>query len=194
MRLKMYLWILCVSVGIVYVINLFTVGQRYSIFLISLISIVNPLVVIAVDGLIAKIIHDLPRKWFSPHYKIFQPFKCEKSFYRKMKINAWKDFIPDTGKQTTGLSKSEIAGTEADYLFRFLEETCYAEYVHYGMAIMGFPLIFLAPKELQLSLMLPHAFINFFLNIPPIFIQRNNRPKLLHMYERQLKKANKELA
>ena len=155
-------------------------------------GILGPVILFALDALFAIIMHSLPRKWMNPYRKCFTVSRKEVSLYRKTKIVVWKDYIPDTGKLTTGLSKSKIEGTQSDYLYAFLEETCYAEWVHYGMALCSFILPFISPRTLIPVMIMPQVIVNFLLNIPPILIQRNNRPKLLAMYEHSKKTEEKQ--
>ena len=195
MRLKLYLIILAVSILTIFLVNFFLLKSMIDMVVLILWSFLNPIVIIGLDGIIAAIIHHtfIPESCFYPENKLYQVQKKELSFYRKIKINAWKDFVPETGKQTTGMSKSKIEKTTSEYLYLFLIETCYAEIIHYFMAIIGFlPMIF-APRPILFSLAFTQGMVNFVLNIPPILIQRNNRPKLQHIYERQKKKdANLE--
>ena len=56
------------------------------------------------------------------------------------------------------------------------------------MALIGAVFFIYNPLYLLLMIMLPLMIINFVLNIPPVLIQRLNRPKLLRIYELELKK------
>ena len=191
MHLTLYLWTLGLSVLAVNLVNIFCIPSDYAVWQLLLFGILNPIAIFGIDALVATVIHKMPAKYFSPYKKAYKSHKWEKKFYKAIKIVKWKDYIPDTGKMTTGLSKSEIASTQTDYLYHFLVETCYAETIHIWMALVGIINILIMPKDLFLPMMLPFFIINFILNIPPILIQRNNRPKLLHIYEIQCRKENK---
>jgi len=188
MRLKLYLWILFVSMAVVFLCNAIFYPQGYAIWQLALFTYLNSIAIFGIDALVATIIHKLPAKWFSPYKKLFRSYKWEKKFYKAIRIIDWKDKIPDTGKLTTGLSKSKIDSTKPEYLFHFLVETCYAECLHFWMSLVGIIIILVNPANLALPMMLPLAIVNFGLNIPPIFIQRNNRPKMLYVYEVQKKR------
>ena len=195
MHLKLYIWILALSILGIFGLNLVFLGKSGDIFFLYLWSFLNPIVIFALDALIATVIHHtfIPQSYFSAEKKRFSVSEKEMKFYRKIRINSWKDLIPETGKLTTGLSKGKIESTGKDYLKTFITETCYAEVIHIWMSLAGFiPLIasYFFQRNFFLSIALPHALINFLLNIPPILIQRNNRPKLLHMYMRETKKRN----
>ncbi len=187
MRTTVYLWILGISITIVFCLNAFLINTGIGFGFIVLCGFLNPILIFGLDAAVAAAIHALPAKWFDPYEKRYQPLKIENSIYRRIRINAWKDYVPDTGKLTTGLSKSEITGTDTDYLHLFLVETCYAETIHVWMALTGLIPVLFITHSLLWSMLIPHALINFFLNIPPILIQRNNRPKLIRLYERNLR-------
>ena len=192
MHLTLYLWTIAVCACAILGINVFFIHPEISQFQMILWGILGPVILFALDALFAIIMHSLPRKWMNPYRKCFTVSRKEVSLYRKTKIVVWKDYIPDTGKLTTGLSKSKIEGTQSDYLYAFLEETCYAEWVHYGMALCSFILPFISPRTLIPVMIMPQVIVNFLLNIPPILIQRNNRPKLLAMYEHSKKTEEKQ--
>lgn len=189
MHLTLYLTIMFLATVSSWLINVFFVQTELSFLILTLYGLLNPVFLFGLDAVVATIIHKINPKHFDPYIPFYRERKGELKIYRKMNIVAWKDFVPDTGILTTGLSKSHIEGTKTDYLHFFLVETCYAEIVHYGMCLCGFVVLFFCPKSILLTLILPQVLVNFFLNIPPILIQRNNRPKLLHMYEHQLKKT-----
>jgi|WetSurMetagenome_2_1015567.scaffolds.fasta_scaffold80574_1 hypothetical protein len=186
MKLKLYLWILGISVTTVFVCNALFLNPSYSVRALALYAYLNSIGIFGMDAVVATVIHKMPAVWFSPYHIQFHSFKWERKFFNSIHIVTWKDYIPDTGKLTTGLSKSEIASTKPEYLYHFLVETCYAETLHYGMAITGVITILINPHKLIIPMMLPLALINFCLNIPPALIQRSNRPKLLFLYTTQL--------
>jgi hypothetical protein len=188
MHLTLYLWILGVGPVIVFVCNVFFGSSGYPVWALALFTWGNSFAIFGMDALIATFIHKLPAEWFDPHKKIFLPYSWERKFYKFIRIIDWKDYIPDTGKLTTGLSKSKISSIKSDYLYHFLIETCYAENLHCWMAVSGIVNMIVNPRCLTIPLILPLALINLGLNIPPVLIQRNNRPKLFHLYEMQIKK------
>lgn len=187
----LYLTFLIGSVFLVSVLNGFFPVEGYSTLAMVLYTWINAILIFGIDALVATVIHKMPMKWFDPHKKIFMNFKWERKFFRAIKINAWKDYIPELGKLTTGFAKSNVDNTTPEYLYKFLVEMCYAESIHIWMSLVGIINIFANPKDLFLPIMLPLAIINWILNVPPILIQRNNRPKLLTVYEIQIKKQQK---
>lgn len=142
--------------------------------------------VVLIDALIAILIHCLPRKWFNPYKKVFNVFKWERKFYNFIKIQKWKDKIPNK----LGFNKEHIAEKDNNqYLFTFLEETCYAEVMHWLSAPLGF-LVCILNTNYILTIWLPIAIVNLVLQIMPVFVQRFNRPRLKLLYERNEKNKN----
>lgn len=188
-----YIIIIAISLFMIAGTNALLVGigiiTEFSILYAILSTIIDFVIMIGIELLVAGIIHALPEKWFSPYNKISRVYTWERPLYEKSGIRKWKNFIPDTG-QLCNFKKDELKSTDDDYLYKFLVETCYADVIHFWMAIMGFAILFMnINKPLALlTIDLPMAVISLLLNIPPIIIQRYNRPKLLKVYERNLKK------
>lgn len=185
MHLTLYITILLVSLPLTWLYNVKFVETAYSSAQLFAYTYTCALAIMLADAAVATIIHKMPGKWFSPYLPQYKPIRGEKKFYKMINLAGWKDYIPETGKITTGLSKSEIASTEVEYLYHFLVETCYAETIHIWMALAGVIGIYVLPETLFYTLLLPEYIINFVLNVPPILIQRSNRPKLLYIYEIQ---------
>ena len=137
-------------------------------------SVSNFSIIFILDAIIASIIHHLPRRMFDPFKKIYTISEKEKKILVFFGIRKWKDKIPEMG-QLCDFKKDKLAKTEKEYLFTFLEETCYAEVIHIFMALIGFLDILIWPHKDILNFTLPLALVNFFINLPPIFIQRYNR-------------------
>lgn len=116
----------------------------------------------------------LNRSW------LFLPRKFETdAFYKKtFKIHLWKRFLPDGGVLfKTGFSKKNLQTPEKLYLERFILESKRAELIHW-LAILPFWLFgFIAPP-LVIPFMLLYALT---VNLPCIFTQRYNRPRLVRL-------------
>jgi len=130
----------------------------------------------AIDGLFAFIVNKLPKKIFNKNSKIFKIYKWERRFYEKIGIKKWKDHIPELGK-LGNFSKSKLENpNDNTYVDRFIKECVIGEVVHVCGIIFGFTVLFYF--RFALTIGLPVAIINIFLNIPSIMILRYNRPKL----------------
>ena len=183
MHLKYYITIIIVSLIALFTINIFVLENMKIIYVFAW-EMAGFFAVVGVDIIVAVIIHALPRKLMNPFYKRYKVFKWEKSFYEHIGIKKWKDYIPETGAQLCNLGKSKVdKKSDNEYLYMFLEETIYAEIMHFISAFLGLGLIFVFPNKLMFSMMRPIMVINFLLQLPPAFIQRYNRPRLLKLYE-----------
>ncbi len=139
------------------------------------------------DAWIAWILHALPEKWFSHKFKIFHVSKFERKFLEKIGTKKWKDKVPEMG-QVCDFKKNKLGAIEENYITKFLTETCYAEVIHIFMALIGVGVLLVIPLSEFFNISLWLILINFVLNVPPILIQRYNRPKL----EIALKRAQRQ--
>ena len=64
----------------------------------------------------------------------------------------------------------------------FLQETCVAEFVHWCLLLLSFPLYSYVPTPFGAAVTILYALSN----LPFIFIQRYNRPRLLRLLNRRL--------
>lgn len=133
-----------------------------------------------------------PKKCFNPFLKIYNTFKWERKFYECIGVRKWKDRIPEAGKYFADFNKSEVADmTDNEYVYKFMEETAYAEVMHVLSAVFSFLIIFINLKA-SLVIALPLVIGNMILNILPIITQRYNRPKLMVLYKRNERNKNKK--
>jgi hypothetical protein len=143
--------------------------------------------VIAVDGVVAFIIRRMPEKWFAPEAKLFDVTDNERLFYRKLKINLWKDHVPELGC-FTGFHKDRIEDTgDSKYLGRFLTESNYGVLGHVAGAVLGYTIIFLPFLDPYL-VAFPISAVNMVLSLLPAMILRFNTPSLRRLYRRSLRK------
>lgn len=147
--------------------------------------------VFAIDGILALAIRRLlPKTLFGPDNPLFAVSDKERRFYRKLRIHAWKDKVPEWGG-FTGFHKDKLAHTDDSvYLGRFLLESNYGVVIHLVTAFWGYAILLL-PFSGRLSVGLPIAVVNMLLNFLPTMILRFNTPPLRRLYERSLRKKNK---
>ena len=145
--------------------------------------------VIALDGAGAFIIRWLiPARFFAPDSTAFAVGAKEQKIYRRLKINAWKDRVPELGV-FTGFDKGKFeSSTDVGYLGRFLVESNYGVVIHLENALLG-PLICLLPFCRDLWVWLPIAAVNFVLSLLPVAVLRYNTRPLRFLYERGMRKT-----
>ena len=146
--------------------------------------VVGVAVAIAADAAAALFTrYALPKKYFDPRKKRYASFSWEKKLYSRIGIRRWKDKIPETGGILVGFSKSRATDLRNnEYVFKFMEETCYAEVMHVWSVPLGFLTMLACPASLRLTVALPVAAVNAVLQTLPIMVQRFIRPQLMRVY------------
>ena len=141
---------------------------------------------IALIGILAHILGEaLPRKWFHWDRFPYRTFSWEREgrVYEAMGIRRWKDRLPDKSKHTKKTFTKQMKGHDSiDGLVRFLQETCVAELVHWCLLLLSFPLYSYVPTGFGAAVTVLYALSN----LPFIFIQRYNRPRLQRLLNRKL--------
>lgn len=147
---------------------------------------------IAIDGLTATVARLLPKRFADYTKKCFVVSAKEKKIYEKWKIRLWKDKIPEIG-HFTGFRKNKLADPKsAEYVERFLYESCYGELGHFWAIFTGFFILLLFPiSRGWMALAIPVAIVNAFLSILPIFVLRYNSYKLSILYNSIIKKEKR---
>ncbi len=126
----------------------------------------------------------LPRQWFDPEGILFRKRHWEQggSFYARIKIRKWKDKLPDASKKVRRMyrKKIELSHNEKN-LCRLVEETCVAEFIHILLIILslGVTRIWRGTCGWVCWLLCVAG------NLPFIWIQRFNRPRLQAALERE---------
>ncbi len=160
-------------------------------------TVVATLFVIIVDGIFAFIIRRLPNKWFDYHHKCFQVSKRKIRFFDHLNVKKWKDHVPELGG-FTNFHKNKIADPHSsEYMGRFILEACYGIVIHYWSVPFGFLILlmdyrmYISNSNLWLTIFLPVALANAPLILAPAFILEYNLPKLVRIYEINLKRQSK---
>lgn len=145
----------------------------------------------AVDAVAALAVRYLvPEKFYNPLAKRFACFRFEKKLYTRLGIRKWKDKIPETGGLLVGFGKRHATDLHNNaYVYKFMQETCYAEVMHVWSIPLGFLVLLICPAPLRVSIALPVAIVNAVLQILPAAVQRFVRPQLLRVYNGNLKRS-----
>ncbi len=151
-----------------------------------------------IDALVALIIRRLPNKWFTHKKKMFRTSMKEMQFYRKIKINKWKDKVPELGGFTDFHKDKFENPNDNKYVGRFIMEACYGVAIHIWSVPFGFLILLLdyriylgTTNFIFLTIGLPVAIVNAFLIVLPAFILKNNLYRLINIYERNERNENK---
>lgn len=135
----------------------------------------------------------LPRKNFD--YREF-PFCCfaweeNGKWYLKFKIDRWKDKMPDMSQyiQKTVRKKMPFNRMGSELTYRLVIETCVAELVHWLLIIVS-PIFLVLMDGLWGWAGIGLSILG---NLPFIMIQRFNRPRMVRVYERQIKHEQRRM-
>ena len=168
--------------------GVYTFGAFCTLLLLSAVGVAALFII---DAITAAVARRLPEKWFAPEAKLFTVGKSERKFYRKVKINAWKKYVPEWGC-FTGFHKDKVREPDSSaYVGRFLIESNYGVAGHIAGAFLGF-LIMLFPFLRPFAMALPLAAVNWVLGILPTMILRSNTPSLRALYGRNLERERKK--
>lgn len=187
--MKLYLSVIGIAMLIISVFNIiFETAVWYNVvFLVVLCTVAQ----FALDGTIAIIINKMPNSLFGVDNRWYKVSDTERELYKKLKVRNWKNKVWELGG-LGGFSKKNIADpNSAEYIERFIIECNKGVLTHRLAYPIGFlPMVFL-PKILALTIALPVALVNLFLNILPTLALRYNTPMLQNVLKRLKKKQNK---
>ena len=142
----------------------------------------------ALDGFIAIAINKMPDKWFGVDNKLFCVTEKERAIYRRLGVRAWKDKVWELGG-LGGFSKKKLLEPDnPEYIEKFIIECNKGVLTHRLSYPIGFLAMLTLPNICSLTIALPIAIVNLFLNILPTIVLRYNTPMLISMLNRMKKK------
>ena len=140
----------------------------------------------AFDGLVAIAINRMPNKWFSLDNPAYSVSKKERNIYLRLGVRAWKDSVWELGG-LGGFSKKHLKEpSNPQYIERFIIECNKGVLTHRLSYPIGFLAMLTLPGVASLTIALPVAAVNLFLNVLPTVALRYNTPMLIS----QLKRLN----
>ena len=186
----LYIATIALSVVGIFCYNFFLNPGNYSLLQIIIFSLIQPVIMIAWDGLGAFIVHwVLPGKWFSADSNFIDVGKKECRFYEMLGIKHWKDHILELGF-LGGFSKKKVENPkDPDYIKLFIQECNVGSVVHLVNVIQAIPLIFVFPHAFSVYFVLPATITNTILSILPMMVLRYNIPRLRRLLAILEKKA-----
>lgn len=146
------------------------------------------------DGIIAIIVNQLPDGWFGINRPCFSVSDAEKRLYKKLKVRRWKDKVWELGG-LGGFSKKNLnKPNDPDYLERFIIACNKGVVTHRLSYPIGFLAMLTVTDLCALTVALPVALVNLFLNILPTMALRYNVPKLQALLERMKRRSDRSKA
>ena len=142
-----YLIIIIISVSLIATLNIFfnpLYHDNWWVYIVA--TLAFALIAFIVDALVAIIIRKMPEKWFSKNKGLFKTSEKEISFYRFLKVNKWKDHIPELGGFTNFHKDKLVNPFDNEYIGRYILEARYGIAIH----IYSVPASFLIILWLQI--------------------------------------------
>lgn len=142
----------------------------------------------AFDGSIAIIINKLPDGWFGVDNPLYKVSKPERELYKRLRVREWKDKVWELGG-LGGFSKKELKEPDnLEYIEKFIIECNKGVLTHRLSYPVGFLAMLTLPNLCFLTVALPVAIVNLFLNILPTLALRYNTPMLISLLKRLKRK------
>lgn len=160
----------------------------YSAFL-PLSAILYVLVILGILAVVMRLI--IPKSFWNYKRGLFKVTKRQVNIIKKLGIQRWKDKVPDLG-WTAGFPKSSMKSTETGYLAKFLEETCFAESMHFSAGVLGLTALIVFPIQ-DFFITLPIVLVNLILHFMPCLIQRYTRYRMGILYERKIREEARQI-
>lgn len=142
---------------------------------------------------LAFLVRCLPMRLFSYTRALYREFRFEKRLYRILRVNRWKDHLPEAGG-LAGFPKRRLAGElTLPYVEKFLTETCIAEVGHLAIGVLGYCSVgfawLLPDPHPYIPLFVGFATLNLLIQLLFVIIQRYNRPRLMRLRSMLLDQA-----
>lgn len=187
--MKLYLSIIGVTILILTAVNtLLGIAVWYYALIAAIFCVALQF---ALDGTIAIIINKMPDRWFHVDNALFSISEAEKRFYQKVRVRQWKDKVWELGG-LGGFSKKNLkAPNDPAHIEKFIVE-CHKGVLTHRLAYpIGFLAMLTLPGVCSLTIALPIAVVNLFLNILPTLVLRYNTPLLKSVLKRLQRKVEK---
>ena len=185
--MKLYLTIIGIAMLVISAVNVLLQTAAWYYIVIAVIWCTA--LQFALDGLIAIAINKMPDRWFGVNNRLYNVTQKEKDLYKKLKVRLWKDKVWELGG-LGGFSKKMLKEPDnPKYIEKFIIECNKGVLTHR----LSYPIGFLAMLTLSgvcsLTIALPIAVVNVFLNVLPTMALRYNTPKLKSMLARMERKV-----
>ena len=195
----LYSIIVLVSIAITVGLNmLFNPTYHDQLWMYAVLTVGAAVIVFILDALVAIIIRKMPEKWFQEDKGLFKTGPKEFRFYKFLRVNKWKNYVPELGS-FTGFHKNQFANPfDNEYVARFILEARYGVAIHVYSVPVSFLVIlcdwnmYIGNSNIWLTIGLPVAIINAILIVLPAFILKYNLPTLVRIYNNNLEKQKKK--
>lgn len=188
--MKLYLIIIAVAMTVIAAVNiaLETAAWYYVILAVVWCTVLQ----IVLDVIIATAIKMTPDRWYGVDNSLFHVFDIEKKLYKKLKVRLWKDKVLELGG-IGGFSKKTLKEPSSpEYIEKFIIECNKGVVTHRLIYPIGFLAMLTVSGKSKLTIAIPVAIVNVFLNALPTMVLRYNTPKLKALLERLKRKRSEK--
>ena len=138
----------------------------------------------ALDGIVALTVRLTPDRWYRADSPLFEVSDRQRRLYQRLGVRKWKDKVWELGG-IGGFSKRSLEHPDDPaYIEKYIIECNRGTVTHR----LSYPIGFLAMLTLRgscaLTVALPVAVVNLYLNILPTIVLRYNLPMLKRMLRR----------
>ena len=184
--MKLYLSVIGAAMLVISALNIIFGAASWYYVVIAVVFCVA--LQFALDGTIAIVINKMPDRWFGADNRLYHVTKTERAVYKRLGVRFWKDKVWELGG-LGGFSKRELKEpSNPDYIEKFIIECNKGVLTHR----LSYPIGFLAMLTLSypcgITIALPVAIVNLFLNILPTIVLRYNTPVLKSVLKRLRKR------
>ena len=187
--MKLYLTVIGISMVLICTVNiLFEVAPWYYVIIATAWCIALQF---ALDGGLAILINKMPDRWFGIENRLYAVSETEKKLYKSLRVRLWKDKVWELGG-LGGFSKKNVKEPgNPEYIEKFIIECNKGVLTHRLSYPIGFAAMLTLPGVCALTIALPVAIVNIFLNILPTLALRYNTPMLQSVLKRLKRKQAK---
>ena len=174
--MKLYLTVIGIAMLIIGAINMLLGIALWYVVVISVIWCTA--LQFALDGSIAILINKMPDRWFGVDNRLYRVSQRERALYKRWRVRQWKDKVWELGGLGGFSKKSVKEPRNPDYIEKFIIECNKGVLTHRLSYPIGFLAMLTLPGLCSLTIALPVALVNLYLNILPTLALRYNTPKL----------------
>ena len=184
--MKLYLSVIGIAMAIISAVNL-ALGTA-SWYYILLAVVWCTALQFALDGTLAIVINKMPDRWYGVENPLYHVSDRERELYKKLKVRLWKDKVWELGGLGGFSKKNLLSPDDPAYIEKFIIECNKGGLTHRLSYPIGFLAMLTLPNICAITIALPVAVVNLFLNILPTLALRYNTPKLKAMLKRLRRK------
>lgn len=148
-------------------------------------------VYVAVIGILAHYVGEsLPRSLFSEYKFPYRSFKWENGgkLYNCLRIKKWKTRLPDMSRVMQDMLPKRVTfDATSGNIDALIKETCVAECIHHWLCVFSVGIYLIWKNYVGVIL----AIVFVACNLPFMMIQRYNRPHLIKLRNKLLKREER---